>query len=347
MRNPDHAMPASLRVVATALLTAAMVTACGHRDRVSSRGSDSVSLVAGLATPAISTKLLDTLSWNQVQPTLVDLARNSLRMDRVYAVASASSNAPARYLCGLIALTRENPSGALEFFESIPVATIPPSHLYAPYRLVRTLRPDTPNPYREPLVANATNHLVNPLVEARVSAMEGFFTGALAAYLRSDPGDWTDLDTALLSLMRNHAGMTRDVESTVGAALRGGRIPAVTATNLDQRFSVSTATDTGMVRRLQDGLSRNPDLQDIVRKAATRQLRDQQDFLAGKYGELLGRYRAADPQQQSDKMTIMLTLCAARVKDRAEFDRWSTEIRRRVPDPSVTLWLTTLKQDIK
>ncbi len=320
---------------------------CGRVDFAASSAPDKGHLfVAGMERSGISPAFLDSAPWESIEPLLAFASEQPGRLDLLYEAAARCTGSPALYLAGLIALGRGEPTTALNFFSRIPATEVPSQFLYAPYRLQRTLHPATGNPFRERMLSAAGNRDVAPLIQARVYALEGRFPESLESYLQTNPESWTVFDVDTLSMLRLHAGLARDVEASVRAALNARSVPPQLALLLEERFEAAPSANGDMIQRIAAAMQANPRLRELAEEGAVRHLEDQKRFLEGRYGELLDRHRGDDPQQVADQSTILLLLSAARLGDRSEFGRWANEIRRRVPDPGVEIWLTTLQRDI-
>lgn len=289
------------------------------------------------------------MDWSDVQPTAESPALDASVRERILDLTASGRRAPSVYLRGLLQLASGDPGGALDTFSRLAPNEIPALHLYAPYRLYGRIHPKTPNPYGPPLRQAIETKRVPALIEARVEAHEGNLQRALKAYLRSDPGLWTGYDLEIFEGMLQHAGLANEAAIMLRAALRGGRIAPSIQTNLITRL---TPPDPDVSRevlkdRLKDYLMNSAQGRDLATAATTRQLELRRRFVQRDYRGLLEDHRLADPVNLPNETVLMLFLAAAQEKDLAALDRWSQEVKRRVPTTEVAQWVKTITAEAK
>lgn len=292
---------------------------------------------------------LERLSWADLARTARASFESPKLPDQLLAATIHSTNPPVRYLRGLILVARGDARKALEAFDSVPLATIPAAHLYAPYRVHGELRLTQPNPYRAPLLAALGTRNLPPLLAARVEAREGKESDALSDYLRSNPADWTRHDLELLRGLTLNPALRPEADTLIRAALRGGRIPEALRPGFVEALKTKPAPQALGTMRTETAsfLRQHPDIQSAAVTGAVRQLDFRQAFLKHDFARLLSQNQATEPMNASDETVLLLVLAAARQADRPAFDQWSQELRRRHPEPEVNRWLKELRNDIR
>jgi hypothetical protein len=287
---------------------------------------------------------LDGLSWPDLAPTAEGTCSDPAHLEGALRATVTSSNAPARYLRGMLLLSKGDGFGALHAFQSVPVAGVPVHCLYAPYRLHGELHPDRPNPFRAPLVRAATEGRLPPLIEARVLAREANVAQSLQAYLRSDPSQWAAHDLELFPLLVQHAGFGPEAQRMLRAALRAGRVKPELRGKMEALATAAPAADVtafkGDLRRWLQGDAQG---RELAGRVAIQQLEIRRRFLRKEYAELLRGHAHVTPASQPDETVLLLTLSAATQGDTPALDRWSQELKRRHPQPEVEQWLGSLK----
>lgn len=287
---------------------------------------------------------LARMRWADVAITLDAIGRDSMARQRVIAETAGSSKAPVRYLRGLLFLAKGDAAGAAQTFAEIPAVEIPPEHLYAPYRVFVALGKPQENPFREPMRRAVAAGQASTIVAARVLGREGDLPGALQAFLRSNPEQWTSQDLELLEALRRHSGLAGEAITMLKAALKGGRVresmrkPLVALVSVDgERVTAGQLQSRVAEIMRQDSPVRAP-----LIAAVERQLQMRERFLRRDYAGLIATYRPTDARNLPDETLLLLVLSSAQQSATAEFERWSGELRRRFPDRSVASWLQTL-----
>lgn len=287
---------------------------------------------------------LATLAWEDIAPSIEGMSRDMVFRGKLLAATAQVRGAPALYLRALLLLASDDPRQALDTFLAIPPAEIPPLHLYAPFRLHAALNPGVPNPYQAPLNQAIADNRVQPLIKARVWAVEGRLQDSLREYLKTDPAEWADLDLRAFRTMRLHAGLSNDTAAMLQAALRGGRVRDAQRTELVAMLNAPR--DKGVLDELKAQFLRRMNssqaVRDAVRAGALRQIALRKTFVLKKYRELLDEYRDMPPIQLPDESILLLTLSAAQEKDASAWPVWSGELLRRFPTPEVKKWLNQL-----
>lgn len=288
---------------------------------------------------------LRQLGWADIAATLDGVGRDPSSRDRILAETDDSAPVPVRYLRGMLLLAKGDAAAAAAALAKLPAADIPPEHLYAPYRMYAALGRAAPNPFRDPIKRAVAAGLTPLIVTARVKGVEGDLAGALPAYLRTDPAQWTSFDLDLFGALRRHAGLAAETTTMIKAALRGGRVPAALAPRLIAFVSVegerlAAAQLPARVAELMGG--------DAARRAplvaaVETQLKLRQRFLRRDYSALLASHRNAVDVNLPDETLLLLVLSASHENVPSDFERWARELRRRFPDPSVAPWLHSLQ----
>jgi hypothetical protein len=313
--------------------------------------SEGRDLLAGSSeeTEALDSEAFDEMEWSDVQPTAESAGRDLDLRERVLELTAQSRRAPVIYLRGLLLLATREPSGALDTFGRLAPEEIPALHLYAPYRLYGYLHPKTPNPYLPPLERAIAAKRVPALIEARVEAHEGDLQRALGAYLRSDPGLWTKHDLEVFQGMLQHAGLANEAGIMLRAALRGGRIEPPLQTNIMTLLmpADADASQDALRARLSEYLLNNPQGRKLATAATARQLDLRKRFVERDYRGLLEDHRLADPVSLPNETVLFLFLAAAHEKDATALDRWSQEVKRRVPTAEVQEWVKQITGEAK
>lgn len=302
-------------------------------------------IVLGVADGRLDAKLLGTLNWEDVVPTAEGIAANKNLCREVVAVAKRANHPPGAYLSGLLLMASGDLEAALASFTSVPVASIPATHLYAPYRLQSVLRSTQPNPFLPPLARAVAENQVPPLIQARILAAQGKTPAALKAYLQTDPAQWADIDARTLGAMRMQSGSARETAVLLQGALRGGRVPEPIRPQLIAWVKAPSepVSMEDLKRRMLERIRRDPKLKEAAIAGAAQQLEVKQKFVGKHYRELLDAHRGAAAMEQPDETVLMLTLSAARLKDEMELDRWSKELRRRHPSTDTDTWLNQIR----
>lgn len=302
-------------------------------------------LATGVAGRRMDEALLNKLAWADVVPTAEGLGTDKGWCEEVVALAGRMRHPPVLYLRGLLLLATNELASALATFLLIPVAEIPATHLYAPFRLHYELRPAEPNPFQAAISRAVAQNQVPPLIQARVLAGDGRLREALKAYLKTDPAEWASLDVRVLRGLRLHAALGGDTAAMLQAGLSGGRvrrdlrpqIVEVVNAPLDQ------ATMEDLKNRMLRQIDGDPALRRAALTGAVQQLTVRQQFVGRKYRELLDQQGARPALDQPDETVLMLTLAAARLQDAAAFERWSQELKRRYPTSEIEQWLNQLR----
>jgi len=311
---------------------------------VPSAESEGRNVFAGTDPREADLSLLDRMRWADVATTLDAIGRDAMARQRAIAGVAASPEAPVRYLRGLLLLAQDDPVGAARTFAAIPAADIPPEHLYAPYRMYEVLGRGPENPFREPMREAVAAGRTSAIVGARVLGREGDLPGALEAFLRSDPAQWSTQDLDLLAALRQHAGLALEAVTMLKAALKGGRVrdslrqPLIALVSVEGE-RVAAAQWQSRVPEILRGDS--PVRQPLL-AAVDRQLQLRERFLRRDYAGLIATHHAMDARQLPDETLLLLVLSSARQSATPDFERWSSELRRRFPDRSVATWLQTL-----
>jgi hypothetical protein len=284
------------------------------------------------------------MTWRDVASTLEGAGSDPSARDRIIAETAAWTNAPAAYLRSLLLLAKGDFAAAAAGLALIPVGEIPPEYLYAPYRMYDASGRKEPNPFRAAMVQAVAAGQTSAVVAARVSGREGDLPGALRAYLRSDPAQWTPLDAEILGSVRWHAGLAGETIAMLKAALRSGRVPAALRKPLVALVSrEGERADAERVRaRVSTILRTDSPERALVVAAVSRQVELRNRFLQRDYKGLIGAYRPAAEISLPDETLLLLVLSAAHENSAVEFARWSRELRRRFPEPSTAAWLHSL-----
>jgi hypothetical protein len=310
-------------------------------DSVPSRGAN---VLAGAPESPSLAPALDRLTWDDIAATAAGTGARVGLLHDVLESAQGNARPEVLYLRGLLLMAESRPGEALSSFDSIPLDRIPPVHLYAPFRLHGALRPGTPNPYREPLVAARRAGSLPPLIAARVAATEGDLEASLKGYLGSDPARWARHDLVAFRSLRLHAGLAPDTGAMIAAALRGGRVPSRLRADLERLVvSAEPASPAVLRERLRRLLEENPEAREVAVQAAKQELRARQLFLGRHYATLVAENRDRNPTHVPDVTLLLLLLSANRVGDGDLADRWAQEVRRRHPEPEVAQWLAALR----
>lgn len=286
--------------------------------------------------------VLEKLAWSDVAPTADAALADTFVRDRIAAETSAIKSTPLAYLRGLLLLAQNKPAAALESFSAIPPAEIPLDLLYAPYRLHGDLRRDTPNPFAARLREAARRGEPGPLVAARVLAAEGAAREAVENYLKTDPARWTSHDIGLLGVFLAHDAHRATVSALLQAALRGGRVQERLKPPLLRTLASAAAHEHAVPLGVKEAMLRDPEVRDALVAGAAAQLEARRLFRSGKDAELLAAHAGRPSDNASDELLLLLTLSAARHRDRAAFDKWSAALGGRDPRPEVLAWISGL-----
>jgi hypothetical protein len=288
---------------------------------------------------------LEQMGWADVAATLETVGRDAVARDRIIAETRGATQAPLRYLRGMLVLAKGDAATAAAILADIPAAEIPPDHLYAPYRMYDSLSRPGPNPFREPMRQAVAAGRTPAIVAARVAGREGEWPNALQAYLRTDPSQWTAMEVEHLGTLRRHAGLAGETLLLLKAALKSGRVPAsirpplIALASAEGERTVAAQLQARVAEIMREDTPRRASLV----AAVERQLQMRQRFLRGDHAGLIASHVAAVDINLPDETLLLLVLSSSQTRAIPEFERWSRELRRRFPDPSVESWLQTLQ----
>lgn len=255
-----------------------------------------------------------------------------------------TNNPVAIYLGALLLLAENEPTAALQQLVRIPVKNIDPAYLYAPFRLYEQIHLDKSNPYFEPLLKAVAEGNVATLVQARVHVLQGAPTSAISSYLATDPGKWTLYDVARLEQLRINSGFTKEVDTLIYAALRGGRIAASVASLLIDLISVPASLVEPEFSSADRDAVINPahPAGKLALKSAQQLLSQRQQFVNRDYAALLQLNANRTPAILATETITLSFLAAVATGNRLQADRWGQEIKRRHPDQETIEWLAEL-----
>lgn len=302
-------------------------------------------LVNAIGDGTVDEQLLASLSWNDLAATAEGISADQNLRDQVIAITAGMQHPPALYLSALLLMAANDLPSALETFLLIPPTQIPPTHLYAPYRLHNGLRPSQPNPFLAEVNRAVAENGVPPLIQARVLAGQGRLPDALKAYLKTDPAEWTDLDLRALRGLRMHAGLANNTATMLLAALKGGRVPSALRPQLIEvlKAPLESSTMDDLKGQLLEQINRDPDIRRAALAGAEQQLKVRQEFVGRNYRGMLDGNRIENAMSLPDETVLMLVLSAARLQDSSAFDAWTQELTRRYPTPEVKQWIKELR----
>ena len=287
---------------------------------------------------------LAPLRWEEVNQVMAALSPDAAEIKRVSRLAGELNRPPSIYLSALLLVSLKEAEQALALFRTLDPQVIPPSFLYAPYRLHEALQPTDPNPYSPPLRKAVAEGRVPALIRARVQARDGQLAEALHSYLKTDPADWASYDLETLQQIANHQGLAADLSKMVGGALASGRVQPKLAPAL-QRIARQPNTQPDLEtfkRELRRAVEAETPEGRIAVESAKRMLRDRKLFLARRYRALLTLHREAEPLNLPTETLLLLFLAAVDLKEQLEIDRWGQELKRRHNEPEVRSWVNEM-----
>lgn len=311
-------------------------------------GSD----IAGLPTTqsrftpgsSISDDDISSLRWEEVSQMASALPNDPSELERITRLAVGSKASPAIYLGALILFSQKKAEQALITWETLDPSIVPPTFLYAPYRLHQTLRPSDPNPYLPALRKAVSEGKVSALISARIQVRDGELAAALKNYLKTDPADWASYDLVTLQSIGNHEGLAADLSKMVAGALASGRVKSRLAPTL-QRIARQPGTQPDLEafkRNLQRAIDEKTPEGEAVIESAKRMLRDRKLFLSRHYKALLKLHLEDEPIELPTETALLLFLAAVDLKEQIEVDRWGQELKRRHNDPEVRDWVNEM-----
>jgi hypothetical protein len=288
---------------------------------------------------------LHTMRWSDVAPT-ARAAHASGATEALVKVAAGCDEAPARYLVGLLELSRDRPERACVAWDGLDPFAIPGDYLYAPWRLAGEIDPKASNRYDEPLAEAVRQQAVAPLIRARFLSAQASWAAALEAYLRTDPASWSRHDLGFFRSLRTYSPAAQETKVLLAAALRGGRVPVPLREPISAL--IKGTGDDGQKEILREKLaarlSADPELARQALAAAARQLKLRVAFGEGRFEDVLNQSRSIDPVEATDE-TVLLTFLAAVQSDAHQLDeQWGRELRRRNPEERVKQWIEAVKK---
>ena len=125
------------------------------------------------------------------------------------------------------------------------------------------------------------------------------------------------------------------------AALRAARVPPALREALATLAKVPPSGDdvAKLTGGLEQTLQQNPQLRDVIAKAAQRQWDIRERFLRHQYSSLLLQHAHADPLTLGSETVYLLFLSAAKAANTEAYDRWAQELKRRFPSTEVSAWI--------
>jgi hypothetical protein len=270
-------------------------------------------------------------------------------IDRLIDAAAGVDNPPAAYLRGLLLLLRERPAEALSAFGTLDPATMPPSLLYAPHRLHQELAPTAPDPYLAALRPAVAEGRVRVLIQARVHALDGDLSAALASYMRSDPGGWARYDLQAFRQIAAHQGLVSDLRELLGGALASGRLKESLSAPLREiaRADPQGPELAAFKRQLREEIETKTPAGRIAIESARQLLEDRRRFVAREYAELVDAHRTSEPPSLPTETVLLLFLASVALDDTVEMDRWGQELKRRHGDAEVSDWVASMKDSAR
>jgi hypothetical protein len=287
---------------------------------------------------------LETLQWEEVNPLLQSVGADPAEIRRLVQLAGEVASPAATYLSALLLILQREPDRASAAFASLDLQAIPPPLLYAPHRLQRSLHPDSPDPYLDPLRTAVAEGKVPALIQARVQAEEGDLGTALSNYLRTDPGSWTNYDLESLQRIGMHEGLSADLRRAVAGALGSGRVQPTLVAPL-QEVARNAATAPGaeeFKRQLRREIEAKTPAGQVAIESVKRLIKDRNMFVGRKYAEFIDAHREAEPIKLATETVLLLFLSAVELKEQIEMDRWGQELKRRHGDAEVRDWVNEM-----
>ncbi len=246
-------------------------------------------------------------------------------------------------------MVEQKPAQALAAFETLDPDTLPPSFLYAPFRLQQTLRADVPGAYLVALRQAVSAGRVSPLIQGRVQARDGDLSGALASYLRTDPGTWAGYDLESLQRIATHQGLRAELRNLIAAALASARV----APRLESALRHIVRGESAMLEpdtfksELRRAIEEQTPAGKLAVESAKKLLNDRKQFLRKDYAALLDAHRRATPMDLSTETVLFLFLSSVELKRRMEMDRWGQELKRRHSEREVREWVSEMTESIQ
>jgi hypothetical protein len=283
----------------------------------------------------------DKLTWGDVPKAASYLSDRALQTGRFLDQSADAKRPEAVYLRGLILLARNQPGDAAKAFCGIGPEKIPPTLLYAPWRLFGEWVPGEANPFEGPLFQAADEGLLPPLVAARVFSAKRRFDKALVEYLKGDPSMWTSRDLDCFRLMLADEDTKKEAGTVLLAAFKKGRIPD----GLKPSAATLILGETGnkpTTEMLRDFIAKNPDAAAVAEETIRSLTDDRRLFIEKKFAELVAKHRGDRLESQIDESAILLTIASASAGDTEAFARWSGELQRRFPQKDVAAWIQSL-----
>jgi len=292
----------------------------------------------------VTQETLDTLAWEDINPLLRSAGSDAVEIERLAQLTVAAKNPAATYMRGLLRILQKRPDDALATFGTLDLHLLPPAFLYAPHRLQQTQRPGDLDPYLTVLRNAIAEGRVPPLIQARVLALDGKLGESLAAYLRTDPGEWVQYDLESLQRIGMHEGLAADLRRMLGGALASGRVSPDLAERL--RAIVRDDVPTPELEEFKSQLKRNVEAGTpegtIAIASAKKLITDRKAFLNRDYSALIDSHRKSKPMILATETVLLLFLSSVEIKDRIEMDRWGQELKRRYREGEVRDWVNEM-----
>lgn len=301
-------------------------------------------LISDVAGGKVDLQLIDSISWKDVVSTAEGVSSDKAFSRKIIEATKTARRPATLYLRGMLLLAVNDAKAAQATFAAIPPAEIPVALLYAPYRLHNGIRPDQSNPFLPAMTRTVEQGQVQPLIQARVWAVEGQTEKALKAYLQTDPAEWTTQDVAHLRVVRFQAGLANDTAVMLQAALKAGRVRQNLRGELIGILNAprDKAALEEMKAQLVHQIQTDPNTRAAAIASANQQLLIRKQFLEKKYRELLDQHRHRPAVDLPDETVLMLVLSAAQLHEAAALELWAQEMKRRYPTPEVEKWIREL-----
>lgn len=297
------------------------------------------------STKPITRAELAALRWQDMDRLISKVGTDPVQVDQLIELAAMAEAAPATYVRALLLLLRERPTEALAAFATVGPDAIPPALLYAPHRLHQELSPATPDPYLAALRPAVAAGRVPALIQARVQALDGDLSAALASYLRSDPGAWAGYDLAAFRQLAAHQGLAPDLAELLRGALASGRFKESLIAPLREIADADAQAPelAAFKRQLRDEIEAQSPAGKLAIESARRLLEDRRRFVAREYAELIDAHRASEAPALPTETVLLLFLASVALDDTVEMDRWGQELKRRHADAEVSEWVASMK----
>jgi hypothetical protein len=301
-------------------------------------GSESAA-VAPQTSPAaieLDSATFESLSWDEL-PGILSHMGTDVSVAQILGELAELDGEVANYLRGLLLLSEGSIDKAAEQFSLLNPQTIPPSLLYAPFRVLEFRNPPLAKQFMK--VMEDSIYILPEIQQARLQARQGELKKSLISYGGSDPASWSTLDVQNFGMILRHNGLNRDARILIQGAANGGRLKD----NVLELFrSVDYASEESNADLIAKWVKGGEESKQLLIRSVTESLNRRKLFFSGDYQELVDLHGMQPAASASNETVMLLLVASAAIQQDYSYDKWALELKRRFPDAETHNWVENL-----